>query len=419
MKAFIKKTFANKFLSATLWVFLGTGFMNFGSYVYHLLMGRMLGVSLYGALESVISLLYILFVPTLALSLVVVKFVSEYKGKGEKTLMSDLYNYAFSKLVLLGVATSVLVILLTPILKSFLHLSSNFLIPILALTFLLNLVYTLNKSVVQGTSSFFKFGILNFLETAGKLVFAVVLVWLGFKVEGAFAATGIGLLLGFVLSISFIRGIIKTKFDISAKFSKQKNLLKFAIPTFITTLALMSLFTTDIVLVRHFFSGTESGYYSALSVLGKIVYYGASPIVFVVFPMVSESHARGDRYQKFLIGGFAITLAICSAITIIYFTASNLMVNLLFGPKFSPIAPLLGLFAVFISIYALGSLLANFYLSIHKTTSSIIVAVAAIAQIILINFFHANLSQVIWVSIIVTFLLLISLLLYYPHAKSG
>jgi hypothetical protein len=37
---------------------------------------------------------------------------------------------------------------------------------------------------------------------------------------------------------------------------------------------------------------------------------------------------------------------------------------------------------------------------------------AALLQIVLIAFFHQNLKQVIWISIIVTALLLISLLIY-------
>src|SRR3990167_1940833 len=96
------KIFKDQFFSATFWVFLGTGFMSFGNYLYHFLMGRMLGVSLYGALESMISALYILSVPTLTMTLVIVKFVSSHKGRGEHTLISNLYSYVLGKLLVYG-----------------------------------------------------------------------------------------------------------------------------------------------------------------------------------------------------------------------------------------------------------------------------------------------------------------------------
>ncbi len=419
MKALLKKTLSNNFISATFWVFLGTGFLNFGNYFYHLLMGRMLGVSFYGALESLISLLYILFVPTLALTFVIVKFVSRYKGKKDYASISDFYNYLLGKIILYGSGISVLLILFSPFIKNFLHLSSFLLVFLLSITFLINLVYVLNKSTIQGMSSFFNFSVLSFIETGIKLVLGVILVYLGFRVEGAFASIGIGFLLALFLSYYLIKSLLKRKLSLTSSFPHKKELIKFALPTFVTTLALTSLFTTDVILVRHFLSSVNSGYYSALSVLGKIIYFGASPIVLVIFPMASESHANGEKYLKFLLWGFLITLFICVFITLIYFAESKLMVGLLFGPKYLAVAEYLGLFAIFMSLYSICSLLANFYLSIHKTMTSIPVAVAAISQILLIVLFHENITQVIYVSIIVTFVLLISLLLYYPRARNS
>jgi len=417
MRGLFKKTFANKFLSATIWVFLGTGFLNFGNYFYHLLMGRMLGVSLYGALESLISLLYILFVPTLALTFIIVKFVSRYKGKADYESVSSFYNFLLGKILIFGAITCGILLILSPFLKNFLHLSSVFLVFMLIITFFINLVYVLNKSTIQGLSSFANFTILSFIETGVKLLLGILLVYLGYKVEGAFGAIGIGLLLALVVSLVLIKKVSKFDFSLNRDFAHKKDLLKFAFPTFITTLALTSMFTTDVILVRHFLSSSNSGYYSALSVLGKIIYFAASPIVLVIFPMASENHAKGEKYTKFLLWGFLITLFICSLITLIYFTESKLMISALFGLKYIAISQYLGLFAIFISLYTLCSLFANFYLSIHKTITSIPVGFASILQILLIIFFHQSIAQVIWVSIVVEFLLLIFLLLYYPRAK--
>src|SRR3989344_9548168 len=108
----------DQFLSATFWVFLGTGFMSFGNYLYHFLMGRMLGVSLYGALESIISVLYILSVPTLTMTLVIVKFVASHKGKGEYALVQSLYSFVLGKLMLYGSIALGILVLASPFIRS-------------------------------------------------------------------------------------------------------------------------------------------------------------------------------------------------------------------------------------------------------------------------------------------------------------
>lgn len=413
----IQKIKNNKFLTSSFWVFLGTGFLNFGNYFYHLLMGKMLSVAAYGALESLISLLYILFVPTLALSLVIVKFVSAYEGKSQAGSINKLYNYSLVKLVIYGGIFSVLIIFATPLISNFLNISDPRLVVGLSLIFFANLIYILNKSVIQGAVMFFKFGLLSFLETAGKLGFGVLLVYLGFSTSGAFLAVGIGILIALFVSYIYIKNFIKIKFDVKANFEKKNELLKFALPAFVTTLALTSMYTTDIILVRHFFHGVESGFYSALAVLGKVIFFAASPVILVVFPLASEYYAKGGNYQKYLIQGLIVTIIICLGITGIYYLFPDLIIELLFSPKYFVIAPLLGMFGLFIAVYTVCALFANFYLSIHKTSSSIIVLIAAILQIILISIFHATLQQVILVSISVCLVLLISLLLYYPHAK--
>ncbi len=409
----ISKIMKDQFFSATFWVFLGTGFLNFGNYLYHLLMGRMLGVALYGALESMISVLYILSVPTITLTLVIVKFVSSFKGKGEYSSISDFYNYILEKLILYGSILLIVLILISPLVKSFLHLPSLLLALLLPISFFFNLIYSLNKSILQGLSSFFKFSILSFAETVVKVIFAIFLVYMGFKVEGAYAAIILSIILSLFLSHFYIKNTLKIGFKRSRGLIHKKELLEFTLPTFVTTLSLTSLFTTDVVLVRHFFPGAESGYYSALSVLGKIIYFASYPVVLVIFPIISEYHSRGEKYTRFLFLGFSLILLISLFITSIYFLAPDFMVSILFGEKYFRIASLLGIFGIFITLYSLCVLLSNFYLSIHKTKTSLLICFAAILQIILIYLFHQNLSQVIWISIFTTFLLLILLLIYY------
>lgn len=418
MKKVISLIKNNKFLSASFWVFLGTGFLNFGSYLYHLIMARLLGPASYGALEGSISLLYILSVPTVTLSLVVVKYTAGYLGQKNYKEINNLYNYLFAKIAIFGSIFTIILLILSPFVTSFLKLPNIYISILISITFIVNLFYILDKSILQGMTRFFKFSFLSFIETFVKLFLGVLLVYLGFSIDGAFSGIGIGLFAALVFSQIFLKGVVKSKVNLKSDFKFKKEFIKFVIPAFITTLAITSIFTTDVILVRHFFHGAQSGYYSALSVLGKVIYFAASPVIIVVFPLASEYHAKGEKYERFLYQGLAVIGAICLILTSIYFLEPKLIISLLFGPQYFAIAGLMGLFGIFISLYTVCALFANFYLSIHKTSSSYIVAFAAILQIILILIFHDTIEQTIWVSIFSCVVLLISLLLYYPHAKS-
>ena len=142
--------------------------------------------------------------------------------------------------------------LASPYIQSFLHLPSIWLALLLPLSFSINLFYFLNKSILQGISSFFKLSVLNFLESVIKVFLAIFLVYLGFRVEGAYGALVVSIVIGLFVSFFYIRDIVKIGIKNRSNYLLSGDLLKFTIPTFFTSLALTSLFTTDVILARHF-----------------------------------------------------------------------------------------------------------------------------------------------------------------------
>lgn len=405
--------FQYRFVSATFWMFVATGFLNVGNYFYHLIMGRMLGPSLYGVLESMISLIYLLSIPLMTLTLVIIKFVSSYKGKNDFSAIGGLYSFFTRKAFLYGSLVSVLIIVLSPLIVNFLHLQSNLLVILLAIIFFISIFNMLAKAILQGLTDFLGLAVSNLFEVLGKLGLSIILVLVGIKVVGAFAGFVAGILLGFLVAYSFIKKIVLQH----GSFNEKKELLSFSLPVFFSNLALTSIYTTDILLVRHFFPGNESGLYAALSILGKIIFFAASPLTLVMFPLVSEHHAAKKKYIQFLILAIIFTSIITLVLTLLYFFLPQLIIGLLYGSEYSAIVPMLGYFAIFISIYTICFLLTNFYLSVHKTSIIAFVVAASILQIILIWLFHSTLFEVIKVSIIAVFLLLIALMVYYPYVK--
>ena len=410
----MKKLLRNRFVTAAIWMYSASAVTSFGNYLFHLVMARMLKpASLLGELESVLAFFYILSVPLATLSLVIVKFISMYKGQGNPSAIHALYYYV-KKLIVIYSAIGVLtILLLSPFITNLLHLSSNTMILLLLLNFFIGVFVVFGRSILQGVTNFFILAISNIVESFSKLAFGIVLVLIGLKTTGAFAAIALSGIVGYLPFHFFFK---KNTANPGA-FTDQRALYKYALPVFISILSITSLYSADIVLVRYFFPGNESGDYAVLSILGKVIYFAVSPVTAVLFPFVSETHARGEKYAHYLLLSFIFTLLGAVTITAIYFLFPDVIIYLLPGKNYLLVAPLLGMMGIFLGLYSLCVLMANFYLSIHKTKQNFFIVSAAIAQILGIYFFHNDLSEVIQVSIVVSFVLLISLLLYYPYVK--
>jgi len=270
----------------------------------------------------------------------------------------------------------------------------------------------INQATLQGLLRFGYLSASNILGVILKVGFAVLLVIWGFKVNGALFACIIGGVAGYFFTLFALRLLPQAKGKEKERGFNSQEMFAFAIPVFFSTLSFTSLYTTDIVLVRHFLDAHQAGFYAALATLGKIICFVSAPIILVMFPMVSERHANGKHYRPFLFTSLKLVGLVCLGITTVYFLFPRLMVGILFGSAYLPAASYLGLFGIFLSFYSFSFLLVNFYLSINRVRVVVFPFVAASIQIVSISLFHQSLGQVVRISILITGLLLFSLLLY-------
>ncbi|MBI5123660.1 oligosaccharide flippase family protein, partial [Candidatus Roizmanbacteria bacterium] len=394
-------------------MFIGTTIVNAGNYLFHLLMGRMLGPSGYGILESIISSMYILSIVPLALNLAIVKFVSSAKGKDKEEEISAFYYWSRQKVIIFGFVAAVFLVLLLPFWLKFLQLNDFRLLLFSVLAFPFSLLLLVVRSFFTGVLDFISYSFSTIIEVVLKIILTVLFVAAGWSVLGVV----VGLFVSGIITYLFSVRLLKfQKNGQQQDFSQTKELIIYALPAMLAVFSFYSLFSTDIILVKHFFSSFEAGIYASLSVLGKIIFFASSSFVSVMFPLISQRHAQGERYRHL----FWLTLIIVAissiCISALYYFFPKLMIEILFGSKYLSGANLLFLFGIFLSLYSISNVVINFFLSIGKTKVVVISLAAALLQIFLITLWHNNLTTVINDSIVTTFILLVSLLLYYPYA---
>ncbi len=386
---------------------IGGNIYNAGQFGYHIFSARLLGNVYYGDLAALLNILGIFALFQASLGMTIVKFVASEKD--EKKAKS-LVKWSLKIGIYLGLVMAVLLLLLSPYINSFLKLSEPRAIYFLAPIALIYAITSVSRSALQGLLRFFDYVVTLISEIGVKFLVTVVLVLAGYSILGAMT----GLLLGVVASVLIGLWSIRSSFNASAYTPEIKPMLSYVLPAFLQGVALTSMYSTDLFLVKHFFTPETAGTYAAVVKLGSIVFFVASPISNVMFPLVVKKHAHGEKYHNIFYSSIALITLASVVIIGLYYLYPTVFLSAL-GQGFLVGSPILWISGLYMGLLALNSLIIQFYMSIAKTFTVWLFVSAAVLQTILIYLFHNDLAQVLFMSVISSSLLLAILLLYYPY----
>lgn len=385
---------------------IGSNATNFLNYIYHLIMGRLLGPANYGELAALISLMGLLSILPGSINLVIIKYVSSAKNE---TDVISLISWLKARIVKVSLMLTFVILITSPLIASFLHINKFIYLILIAVSFLFGFQSLFYRAILQGLLKFKEMILSVLVENTSKLLISVFLIYLGFRVGGAMLAFVIAAFLGWYITTYYLKFRTKQKTYVSPDV---KSMALFAVPVIIQSFSQASLYSSDVILVKHFFTSYDAGIYASLSTLGKIIFFGTGPIGAVMFPIVSQRKAKGGNYRKIFIYSLFSTSFLAASLLMIYWLFPNLAIRLLYGSAYLEGSNLLVWFGIFITLFTIAFLFISYALSLGKTKVVLLPFIAAISQIILIWFFHESLFRVIAISIVISALLLLGLLIY-------
>lgn len=415
IKILFSKLIKHPLFAGSVIMIVGSNLVNVLNYIYHLILGRFLGPVNYGELASLISLIGLLGIIPAPLGISIIKYISSAKNNAE---IANIISWLKIKIFQVSLVFFIAVLLISPIISSFLKIHNVFYLVLIAVSYLFTLQSGLNRSILQGLLKFKEMVITVLVENSTKLILSICFLYLGFQVGGAIFALVVAALLGWYVTNRYLR-YSKTR---KPYFTPDiKSMLMFTIPVFIQNFATTSLYSSDVILVKHFFSSHDAGIYASLSTLGKIIFFATGPIGAVMFPLVSQRRARGQDYKKIFNLSLFGTGALGLLVLLVYKFFPEYAIRLLYGSAYLEASNLLVWFGIFITFFTLSSLIINYSLSLGKTKVVVFPAIAALFQIVLIWFFHESLSSIIFISIIISALLLVALFIYsiYENRVQG
>lgn len=377
---------------------------------------RQLSAADYGILATVFAITAFPALAVTAIGPMVVRFAGEYFALGKLEKVRGLYLRVTKAFYLIALVIFFLFLLLTPQMMEFFHLKDAYLFFITNIIIFFGFVGIINIQFIQAKLAFLFQVSLNFIGAIVKLIFGVILVFLGYSYMGAIYAVLASSLAVYIISFIPLRFVFNKKLIPSS--TKAMDLISYGLPSTLALLGLTSFISADIILVKHFFSPTLAGIYAGVALIGKIIFYLSAPIGTVMFPLVVQKHAKNENYTNTFILSMMLVFVPSLLLSVFYSLFPNFTILLLtYGKKeYLLLSPLLGYLGMYFAVYCLLTIVTNFYLSINKTKVYIPILIGAVLQILLILLYHNTFFQIVIISLVITFVLLIGLLLYYPYA---
>ncbi len=392
MKNKLKLLSRDKFLKNNFILFCGSLIVAVLNYLYHPVLARMMSVEEFGEVQTLISLFMQLAIIVGIFRIIVINIVSNQKTREDsRETILMLYKIAFC----VTLALSSLLIACSPLLKSFFNFNSLYPFISLALIIILGFILSFQGAILQGNHKFKTISINQIILSSGRLVFAAILVYLGWSSFGAIF--GIAIAQG----IAFLYVISKTKqlFDFSGwnikiDWRKMKKELKFGSLILTVSLCVTFLFTADVMIVKHYFSGEITGFYSGIAVIARIIFFVTGSIFGVLLPAVKLKDKNGNN-SKILKKSLFLIFGLGGSTLIVFSLFPEFIINTMIGNRYLAYAHLLPRLSLLLFLTSVINLL-FYYLLALRNFSIAPIAITGVFTAIIASFLnHGTLQSII------------------------
>ncbi len=366
------------------------------SYVFNIIVARYTASSIFGTFSAAMAIMYLLQIPATSIQAVITKKIGEHRKY-------DLNKFKWNSLLifsLLGVVISTIFFLTRVPISQLASVPKDTFI-YLAVVLLIAFISPVSKGLLLGTERILTVNILSLLEATLKLVMGIVAVKMGGNLAILMLSNCIPVLLTTIFVIPMVK-LNGEKLESKIKINYWELIL-----TTISFLLLSAPYTLDLILVNTSFRSQ----YSAVSLLGKLVYFAAITIAAVMFARLSnQTNVKAEK--KTLAISLAGTTGIGLAVTAGLYIFKNTVINLTIGSQYLSIAPYIAVFGLCMTGYAIVYMLANYFISINSFKYIFILVFMTGLQIYLFMTRNNDLMQVLNNQVIVYSLLTVLTLVY-------
>ena len=337
----------------------------FLNYIFYPILGRLLSPADFGDLQALVSLIAQSAIILGALSIVAVNIVANTENPDERdAILTELQKTTFW---IVGIVF-VLFLLTVSKLKSFFNFSSIYPLLGLAIILFISALTTFRNAYLQGSCHFTRLSVSGVISALGRLVFAVVFIFLGLGVFGVI----FGIILSNIAVLVYLYYQTKDSLHLNAKTNLHilekgsiKKELKYGVLVFFATTLVTFFYTSDILIVKHYFNSVDAGLYGGISAIAKILFFAVGPTSAILFSSVKLKQTFLENASA-LKKSFLISFIVGGAGLLIFYMFGDTIISLMIGSKYASFAHYLPKAGLMMLLSAIVNIFIYYFLALRR-----------------------------------------------------
>ena len=312
-----------------------TTFANAVATAFQFVMARMMTATVWTDTFVVLALLTLLAVPSGAVNTLAVKMTGELYVRGDVVGMRRWLVRALLRVGAVAGAVGIVLAIASPWLADFLKIESPASILVVAIALVVIMALAVVKGSLAGVSAFTVLGAITVGETSGRLVFAVVMVLVGLGAAGAVGGSAFGAAIALMAGVLVLRAVAPSVSSSAPIANADVPEVPDQSRIMVISLALAAMFNADILVVNNAFSSGDAASYSAMALIGRSLFFVASPVATVVLPHTIRAMAQGGKVLPILLMSVGLILGIVLVTALVLLLFASQIFDLIFGDEYT------------------------------------------------------------------------------------
>lgn len=302
-----KSNGSSKILKGSFLIMISYVFFRIGGLIYRFLMSRLLGPDGYGLVvltlpfQGIFQILSAAGIPP-----AVAKFVAQHKAVGEDEMARQVIFTSLKIMAILGIFFSLVIFFSADwIANNWFHKPAvAYPLQAVALITPFSVIVGAFRGAFQGLYRMEFIVATRAAEQIFTIIFAVVLVSIGFYAAGAVLGTGIGFAASAITAVIIYKKYLWKYFptpDPDKKLSFREELglakiiLKFSVPVAVTGLSELAIYDVSTFMIGRYMTEKDAGYYGVADPIARLPLIISLSVAAAILPAASEAASLKDK----------------------------------------------------------------------------------------------------------------------------
>jgi O-antigen/teichoic acid export membrane protein len=396
------KSLQARIVSGSIVLLSGSGLATAINLAYNVAVARFLGPVGFGHATVIYTLLTLISAVTLSFQIISAKVVAQQHTPEDKAAVYRTFHRAA---IGAGILIAAFLLLGQRVIAGYLNLDSSDLVAIIAVGIAFYVPLGCRRGFIQGSYGFRGLATNLVLEGAVRLGGSLALVLLGWGVRGVVEANAAAIAVAYFAISPKLVGKAPNPLRHSHAIREMLQALNFYSGQLLIN-------NCDIVLVNHFFLAHDAGLYSAVAMVGRVIFTFSQAVVNSTFPIVAGGREEERKDLTVIATSLMMVLLTGTAIVVCLFILPASLWTRLFGAEFAitgkyNIPYLLAFYAISTVVYSLSAVIITFEMSYKIANTSWVQLAFSFLVILGISRFHSSLREVILIQLFLMLLLLV------------